>query len=74
MINLAVIVNVPASQAGRASGIIMLGFFMGLTIAGPVAGLIVDERGSYELVWWLSVALAGVASIVVKRSTRVEGP
>ena len=74
VINLAVIVNVPASQAGRASGIIMLGFFMGLTIAGPVAGLIVDERGSYELVWWLSVALAGVASIVVKRSTRVEGP
>lgn len=74
VINLAVIVNVPTNQAGRASGIIILGFLMGLTIAGPVAGLIVDERGSYELVWWLSVALAGISSIVVKRSSRVGGP
>ena len=74
VINLAVIVNVPTSQAGRASGIIILGFLMGLTIAGPVAGLIADERGSYELVWWLSMVLAGISSIVVKRSSRVGGP
>ncbi|MGA0239546.1 MAG: MFS transporter [Acidimicrobiales bacterium] len=71
VINLAVIVNVPTAQAGRATGIIILGFLMGLTIAGPVAGFIVDERGSYELVWWLSVVLAGVSAVLVKRSPRV---
>jgi predicted MFS family arabinose efflux permease len=74
VINLAVIVNVPTAQAGRSSGIVILGFLMGLTIAGPVAGLIVDVRGSYELVWWLSMVLAGVAAVVVKRSPNIGEP
>ena len=74
VINLAVIVNVPTNQAGRASGIIILGFLMGLTIAGPTTGVIVDETGSYEVAWWGSMALACVSSAIVKRSSRVGGP
>ncbi|MEM1335921.1 MAG: MFS transporter, partial [Actinomycetota bacterium] len=40
--NLAVIMNVPQRDAGRASGVIILGFLTGLTIAGPATGAIVD--------------------------------
>ncbi|MCH1436340.1 MAG: MFS transporter, partial [Acidimicrobiales bacterium] len=63
--NLAVIMNVPSRDAGRASGVIILGFLMGLTIAGPATGAIVDVAGRYEVVWWLSVALAAVSACVL---------
>lgn len=72
VINLAVIVNVPSHQAGRASGVIILGFLTGLTVAGPATGVIVDERGSYQLVWWASVGLALVAATLVGRVRRHE--
>jgi predicted MFS family arabinose efflux permease len=63
--NLAVIMNVPQRDAGRASGVIILGFLMGLTIAGPATGLIVDGTGRYEIAWWSSVALAAVSAAVL---------
>ncbi|MEM9200104.1 MAG: MFS transporter [Actinomycetota bacterium] len=65
--NLAVIMNVSQRDAGRASGVIILGFLMGLTIAGPATGVIVDATGRYEVAWWLSVALAGVSAAVLAR-------
>ncbi len=63
--NLAVIMNVPSRDAGRASGVIIFGFLMGLTIAGPATGAIVDVAGRYEVVWWLSVALAAASACVL---------
>ena len=63
--NLAVIMNVAQRDAGRASGVIILGFLMGLTIAGPATGAIVDGTGRYEIAWWSSVALAVVAALVL---------
>lgn len=63
--NLAVIMNVPQRDAGRASGVIILGFLMGLTIAGPATGAIVDATGRYEIAWWLSVALAAISALVL---------
>ena len=63
--NLAVIMNVPQRDAGRASGVIILGFLMGLTIAGPATGAIVDGTGRYEIAWWLSVALAAISALVL---------
>ena len=63
--NLAVIMNVPQRDAGRASGVIILGFLMGLTIAGPATGALVDATDRYELAWWASVVLAGVSAAVL---------
>ena len=63
--NLAVIMNVPQRDAGRASGTIILGFLMGLTIAGPATGAIVDATDRYEIAWWLSVVLAAVSAAVL---------
>lgn len=65
VIHLAVILNVPTAMAGRASGIIMLGFLTGLTVAGPITGMIVDATDDYTVVWWASVALALVAATLI---------
>ena len=65
VINLAVILNVPTAMAGRASGIIILGFLTGLTVAGPVTGMIVDATDDYTVVWWASVTLALVAATLL---------
>ena len=70
--NLAVIMKVAPRDAGRASGVIMLGFLMGLTIAGPATGAIVDGTGRYDVAWWLSVALAVLAAIVLVRHRSAE--
>lgn len=63
--NLAVIMNVEQRDAGRASGVIILGFLLGLTIAGPSTGALVDATGRYELAWWASAALAAVSAGVL---------
>lgn len=67
VINLAVILNVPTEMAGRASGIIILGFLMGLTVAGPATGMIVDATDDYTIVWWASVVLALTAATLLAR-------
>ena len=61
VINIAVIMSVPTAEAGRASGVVMLGFFAGLTVSSPVTGAIVDELGTYDPAWWGSGVLALLA-------------
>jgi predicted MFS family arabinose efflux permease len=72
--NLAVIMNVPSRDAGQASGIVMMGFLMGLTLAGPVTGAIVDARDDYVMAWWLSAALAATAALVLLLRRSDHGP
>jgi predicted MFS family arabinose efflux permease len=59
---LAIIMFYTTAQAGRASGIVMLGFLSGMSISAPVAGLVVDRTGDYWPVWTVSAALAAVAA------------
>ena len=61
---LALITGVPVALAGRASGIVMLGFMSGLSVGGLFTGYIVEWTGSYQLVWLLFGACA-VASTVL---------
>ena len=70
--NLTVIMKVDQRDAGRASGVIILGFLMGLTIAGPSTGALVDATGRYELVWWSSAALAAVSAVVLAARGRPQ--
>ena len=70
--NLTVIMKVDQRDAGRASGVIILGFLMGLTIAGPSTGALVDATGRYELVWWASAALAAVSAVVLAARGRPQ--
>jgi MFS family permease len=61
---LAVIRTVPRTMAGRASGIVMLGFLGGLTAGSPVAGAVIDAVGSYQPVWAGSAALLLASALV----------
>ncbi len=44
---LSVIVEAGARSAGRASGIVLMGFFAGLGLAPPIFGWSVDQLGTY---------------------------
>jgi predicted MFS family arabinose efflux permease len=69
---LAIITFVATSDAGRASGIVMLGFLGGLSISAPIAGLAVDAGGDYRPVWLVASALAALAAALVLTTRRRE--
>lgn len=62
---LAVITRTPRSQAGRASGVVMVGFLGGLSVGTPLAGWSVDVTGSYRPMWIGATVLTLVATLVV---------
>lgn len=49
------------SNTGRATGRLAFGFLMGLSVGGPLLGLIIDRFG-YQAAWLSSAALALVAA------------
>lgn len=51
-------------NAGRASGRLMLGFFLGLTVGGPAVGWSIDRFG-YTPAWLASAALALLAAALI---------
>jgi predicted MFS family arabinose efflux permease len=63
---LAIIVSVPRDIAGRASGVVMLGFLGGLTVGSPAAGAIVDRWGTYQPVWAAALALSVASAILIQ--------
>lgn len=62
---LAIIMFFSTGQAGRASGVVMLGFLGGLSISAPVAGYTVDRIGEYWPVWAVAALLTTVAAVVM---------
>jgi predicted MFS family arabinose efflux permease len=48
---LAIIESVPSALAGRGSGIVLLGFLLGLGLGSPAMGWSVDALGSYRPGW-----------------------
>lgn len=63
---LAVITSMPKASAGRASGIVMLGFLGGLSAGSPIAGLIVDRWDTYQPVWFGALVLSVISSLVIR--------
>jgi len=59
---LAIIMFFSTGQAGRVSGIVMLGFLGGMSVSAPVAGLVVDRTGDYWPVWTVAALLATIAA------------
>ncbi len=72
VINLAVIMKVPLSQAGRGSGIIMAGFLTGLTVSSPTTGWIVDTFDTWGPVWIGAGVLALSASAAIFRPSMAD--
>jgi predicted MFS family arabinose efflux permease len=64
---LAVIHQTGTEGAGRASGVVQLGFLLGLSVGTPVQGWTVDRTGAYTVLWTLSAAAATLAWLVLPR-------
>jgi CP family cyanate transporter-like MFS transporter len=66
---LGIIVIAGRDAAGRASGIVLLGFLAGVGAGPPLFGWIVDATGSYTTVWCLAAAasIAGALLMAVWR-------
>ncbi len=67
---LAVIKDVPTSQSGQASGVVLFGFLGGLSVGAPIVGFLVDATDSYQSSWALLglVALVGAAVMYPDRT------
>ncbi len=74
---LAVVRRFQGQGTGHASGVVLLGFFIGLTIAPVTVGASVDRTDSYGLAWAVvtgAFALAAVIAAAWARSEREEAP
>jgi predicted MFS family arabinose efflux permease len=67
---LAVMDYSPVGLVGRGTGLVQLGFLLGLGVGAPLMGLSVDRLGVY---WpgWLAVALLSIGCAVVAGRIRV---
>jgi predicted MFS family arabinose efflux permease len=68
---LAVIETVTPAQAGRASGVVLLGFLSGLGIGAPIFGYSIDRLGTY-VPGWTAVAAAFLLGLAVMRFRAVR--
>jgi len=62
------------ANAGRASGILVLGFMFGLTVAGPIVGWSIDFTDSYApaLIGSMVLAIAGALLLLARRDAGEE--
>lgn len=72
---LGLIVIAGPAAAGRASGIVLFGFLLGLGAGPPLFGWMVDSTGSYMGVWWLAMgaSMLGAALMLVWRPGHNQG-
>lgn len=63
------------AHAGRATGVLIMGFMVGLTVAGPIVGRSIDAFDSYTpaLVGSMVLALAGALVLLNGRGATVDG-
>ena len=71
---LAVIHESGVELAGRASGVVMLGFLTGLGVAPALFGWTVDTTGSYAAMWILSAVTSAGSLVVALRWRAVVRP
>ena len=71
---LAIITGVPVALAGRASGIVMLGFMSGLSIGGLAAGYVIEWTGGFDTVWLAFAVCAAGASVLAMTMRRRRPP
>lgn len=62
---LGLIVIAGPAAAGRASGVVLFGFLLGLGAGPPLFGRMVDATGSYMGVWWLAMGASTLGAIVM---------
>ena len=69
---MAVLRSVPAADAGRATGVVMLTFLSGITISAPAVGWLIDFTGSYQVGWFILLVLSAAGALSVSREARAR--
>ncbi len=69
---LGVITVAGTGQAGRASGIVLLGFLAGLGVGPPLLAWTVDTTGEYTWIWLISIAAYLVSLFPLRAWARRE--
>lgn len=72
VINLTIVMRTPLAEAGRSSGVMMLGFLGGLTLSAPLGGAVVDSFGSYAPVWAATIVLAAASAALLARRPHLQ--
>ncbi len=67
---LAVIQEMPPGAIGKASGVVVVGFYTGIAVGAPVFGWSVDSTGSYRFGWAAVGASAAAAWLLMR--TRMD--
>jgi MFS family permease len=70
---LAVLTLSGPRHAGRASGVVLFGFYMGFVASPVIFGYLVDRVTSYGWAWLLVASLFGIAALVGARTTSGMG-
>ena len=68
----ALITEVPTHQSGRASGVVLFGFLLGLSIGPPVVGWSIDQTNSYDSAWIAVGVLSLLSALVMLRPARAH--
>lgn len=63
------IVAAAPQAAGRATGVVMVGYYIGALIAGPGFGYIVDRTGSWVFGWSTCISLVLAAAVLFWTAT-----
>ena len=69
---LAVITSSGVGMAGRASGVVTFGFYIGFVASPMLFGLLVDRSAGYTLAWLLVAATFAVTALVIAAWRRSE--
>ncbi len=67
--NLSMIRESGTAGAGRATGVLLFGFLIGLTVGGPLVGWSIDRFDSYQPAWIASGLVCLVAAAIVSGRT-----
>ena len=52
-------------NTGRASGVLLFGFLLGLTAGGPAVGAMIDATDGYTTAWTVSAGIAVIGAVTV---------
>lgn len=71
---LAVVAGVDSADAGRASGVVLFGFYTGFVPSPVVFGTLVDLTGQYRYAWGVLLAVFVIAAWWIRREAEVLAP
>ena len=64
-VGMLAVINHTGAATGRSSGVVLLGFLIGLGIGPPIYGATVDATGGYATMWLISLAASAASALVI---------